>query len=61
MAALRILAKRPLEVLLTGVQRASTDRGQTLSLPVEAVLGQWVEVAVTELRGRSTPEVSTVA
>ncbi len=61
MAALRILAKRPPEVVLLGVQPASTEWGASLSPAVEAVLDRLVEAAVSELLLTSTAALSTVA
>lgn len=53
LVALRMLASRPPEVVLLGVQPATTDWGTELSRAVEMALGSLVDAAVAELCGRS--------
>jgi len=61
LAALRMLERRPPEVVLLGVQPATTDWGTTLSPAVEAALSPLVEAALKELYRTSQTEVRTVA
>lgn len=49
LAALRALARKPPEVVVLGVQPATTEWGTDLSGPVEAALKPLVEAAVVEL------------
>ena len=49
MVALRVLAKRPPQVVLLGVQPASTEWGTELSPAVAAVLPALADAAVAEL------------
>jgi len=58
LVALRVLASRQPDVVLLGVQPASTDWGTELSPPVEAALGPLIEAAITELnRVRALPSL----
>ncbi len=57
MAALQVLAKQPPEVVLLGVQPASTDWGTTLSPAVESALGPLVETVLEELCCRSQTQL----
>jgi hydrogenase maturation protease len=52
LVALRVLAKRPPEVVLLGVQPASTEWGTELSPAVAAVLPALADAAVAELSHR---------
>jgi hydrogenase maturation protease len=52
LVALRVLASRTPEVVLLGVQPASTDWGTELSPAVAAVLPVLVDAAIAELGGR---------
>jgi hydrogenase maturation protease len=61
LAGLRMLARRPPEVVLLGVQPATTDWGTTLSPAVEAALSPLVEAAFEELYRSSRTEVGTEA
>jgi len=47
--ALRVLAEHMPEIVLLGVQPASTEWGSKLSPPVEASLDRMVEAAISEL------------
>ena len=49
LSALRALARKPPEVVVLGVQPATTEWGTDLSAPVQAALHPFVEAAVTEL------------
>lgn len=49
LAALRAMARKPPEVVVLGVQPATTEWGTELSAPVEAALNQLVEAAITEV------------
>ena len=61
MVALRVLASRTPEVVLVGVQPASTEWGSELSPAVEAVLPALVDAAVTELACRPHTEAERTA
>jgi len=56
LVALRILAHRPPEVVLLGVQPASTEWGTELSPVVAAVLPALADAAVAEVCGRLEPQ-----
>jgi hydrogenase maturation protease len=49
LATLPLVSDLPREIVLLGVQPASTDWGTELSAPVEAALGSLVEAAVEQL------------
>jgi hydrogenase maturation protease len=49
LATLPLVSETPREIVLLGVQPASTDWGTELSAPVEAALGPLVEAAVKQL------------
>ena len=49
LAALRALARNPPEVVVLGVQPATTEWGTDLSAPVQAALTPFIEAAVFEL------------
>jgi len=49
LATLPLVSEMPREIVLLGVQPASTDWGTELSAPVEAALGPLVEAAVEQL------------
>lgn len=49
LATLPLVSDTPREIVLLGVQPASTDWGTELSAPVEAALGPLVEAAVEQL------------
>ena len=59
LVALRVLANRTPEVVLLGVQPASTEWGTELSPAVGAALDSLVDAAVTELCGRPQTQVAT--
>jgi len=61
MVALRVLAKRTPEVVLLGVQPASTEWGTELSPAVAAVLPAFADAAVAELshRPHTRAEITT--
>ena len=49
LATLPLVSEMPREIVLLGVQPASTDWGTELSAPVEAALGPLVDAAVEQL------------
>ncbi|MGB8473898.1 MAG: hydrogenase maturation protease [Candidatus Acidiferrum sp.] len=49
LATLPLVSESPREIVLLGLQSASTDWGTELSSPVEAALGSLVEAAVEQL------------
>ncbi len=53
LATLPLVSDIPREIVLLGVQPASTDWGTQLSAPVEAALGPLVEAAMEQLLGWS--------
>jgi hydrogenase maturation protease len=53
LATLPLVSEMPREIVLLGMQPASTDWGTELSAPVEAALGSLVEAAVEQLLGWS--------
>lgn len=55
LVALRMLAERQPQVVLLGVQPATTEWGTTLSAPVAAAVDFLVEAAVAELSGKAWP------
>ena len=57
LVALRVLAKRPPEVVLLGVQPATTEWGTELSPAVAAVLPALADAAVAELCHRPIAQV----
>jgi hydrogenase maturation protease len=57
LAGLRMLARRPPDVVLLGIQPATTDWGTTLSPAVEAALSLLVEEVLKELHRSSHIEV----
>jgi hydrogenase maturation protease len=54
LAALRLMGMEPKEVLLMGIQPATTDPGTALSPSVEAVLPKLVGIAIQELVNGAT-------
>jgi hydrogenase maturation protease len=60
LVALRVLARKPPEVVLLGVQPATTDWGAELSPAGEAALGPLVDAAVAELCNRAQTAETTV-
>lgn len=60
-ATLAFVASVSQEIVVLGVQPASTDWGTTLSTQVEAVLGQLVEMAVEQLQRWSGLKATTLA
>lgn len=61
LVALRVLASQIPEVVLLGVQPATTDWGTQLSPAVGMALDSLVEATVVELCGRSQPKVTAPA
>jgi hydrogenase maturation protease len=61
LAALRILARRPLRASLLGVQPATTDWGVTLSPAVETALVPLIETVLSDLCNGRSMEASTEA
>jgi hydrogenase maturation protease len=60
LVALRVLARKPPEVVLLGVQPATTDWGAELSPAGEAALGPLIDAAVAELRSSAPTAETTV-
>jgi hydrogenase maturation protease len=61
LATLPLISDMPREIVLLGVQPASTDWGTELSAPVEAALGPLVEDAVEQLLRWSQESVADLA
>ena len=53
LATLPLVSDKPREIVLLGIQPASSDWGTELSVPVEAALGSLVEAAIKQLLGWS--------
>lgn len=59
LSALRIMGCEPKEVVLLGVQPATTELGTSLSPPVEAALPALVDAAIVELERWASPPAFT--